>query len=96
MANGKVGVSLRLLGRRFAITHEKVRQILRDEGVRYRMRQKPLQVSAQQEKSQKSRLRRLSRGKLSATQEQDVIVDDESYFTYTVKNIDGLYVKTKE
>ena len=83
MANGKVGVSLHLLGCRFGITHERVRQILREEGVRYRMRQKAPQVSAQQEKYRKSRLRRLSRGKLSATQEQDVIMDDESYFTYT-------------
>ena len=82
-ACAKVGVSLRVLARRYGISKSYVQKIINEEGMVYRKRSKAPLVTASQEKTQKRRIRRLARGALRAKENTDVVIDDETYFTFT-------------
>ena len=82
-AEGRVGASLRVLARRFGVSHQYVAKILKESGLKYKKRVKVPETTPEQRKRQKSRLRRLVRGPLSPVTDCDVIMDDESYFTFS-------------
>ena len=81
-ARHRVGVSTRLLARRFGISQSYVRKILAEEGLKYRTRTKAPSTTPEQRKSQKIRIRRLASEVLNTDADLEVVMDDESYFTY--------------
>ena len=52
-------------------------------GVKYRRRQKEPNPSRGQQKSQKTRLRRLTKKVFTAKGDPEIVMDDESYFTFS-------------
>ena len=82
-ATENVGISQRLLARKFGISKTYVFQILKEAGIKYRKRTKAPQVTKAQVKTQKARLHRLARGPMKKSEDFEVIMDDESYFTYS-------------
>ena len=81
-ARHRVGVSLRILARRFGISPSYVKKILTEEGIGYRKRRKTPTATPQQKKTQKTRIRKLTRSTLTSQKDLEVVMDDESYFTY--------------
>ena len=57
--------------------------ILEEAGIKYRKRTKAPQVTEIQAHAQKTRLRRLSRGPMKSSKKVEVLMDDESHFTYS-------------
>ena len=82
-AKGRVGASLRVLARRFGVSHQYVAKILQKNNIKYKKRIKAPEVTPEQKKRQKTRIRRLARGSLSRSTELEVVMDDESYFTFS-------------
>ena len=80
---GRVGVSQRKLSKKYGIAQSYVCKILKQEGVKYRKRQKGPNPSESQQKTQKTRLRKLTRDVLKAQTTPDIVMDDESYFTFS-------------
>ena len=94
-AKGKVGASLRVLARRFGVSFQYVAKILKEHNIKYRKRTKIPLVTPEQQKRQKTPIRRLSRGRFSAGRDLDVVMDDESYFTFSGTDVPanaGYYV----
>ena len=56
--------------------------ILKEAGIKYRKRTKAPEVSGNQKKTQKTRLHKLCRGPMKPSAVLEVVMDDESYFTY--------------
>ena len=72
-----------MLARRFGVSHQYVAKLLKDNGLKYKKRVKVPEITPEQQKRQKSRLRRLARGALSPGTACDIVMDDESYFTFS-------------
>ena len=81
-AQHKIGVSTRNLARQFGISQAYVRKILKKAGVTYRKRQKVPELTENQQQKQKTRLRKLARTEMSLKCTKQIVMDDESYFTY--------------
>ena len=74
---------LRALTRRFGVSHQYVRRILKESNLKHKKRLKVPETTPAQRKRQKSRLRRTDRGPLSPATDCDVVMDDESCFTFS-------------
>ena len=85
----KVGVSQRLLARRFGCSRSLIQKVLKEADITYKRRQKAPKVTLKQAMVQKTRIRNLSRGPLCASKPVDVVMDDESYFTYSGSQMPG-------
>ena len=83
----KVGVSVRLLARRFGISKSYVSKVLKEGGIAYRRRSKAPSTTSKQAMKQRRCVRRLSRTSLRACEEVEVVMDDESYFTFSGDNM---------
>lgn len=81
VAIGKIGQSYRKLGRKFKISHEYVRKILKDRNVVLRKRKSAPKYSIKQLQTQKKLLRNLRESYLKPSDDRFVILDDETYFT---------------
>ena len=85
----KVGVSQRLLARRFGCSRSLIQKVLKEADITYKRRQKAPKVTLKQAMVQKTRIRNLPRGPLCASKPVDVVMDDESYFTYSGSQMPG-------
>ena len=80
-------ISTRKLAREFGISQAYVRKILRRAGVVYIKRKQVPDLTAKQLKTQKKRLRKLARNLMQATSMCQIVMDDESYVTYSGDNV---------
>lgn len=88
-AKNKIGISQRFMARKFGISRTYVRKILFEGGVKYTKRQKAPLVTEKQKTAQKARIRTLSRNSFKKSCPSEVVMDDESYFTFTGSNMPG-------
>ena len=79
-AEARVGVSLCVLARPFSVSHQYVAKILKESGLNYKKRVNVPESTPEQEKRQKTRLRRLAPGPLSPATNCDVVMDDELFY----------------
>ena len=56
-AKGRVGASLRVLARRFGVSHQYVAKILQKNNIKYKKRIKAPEVTPEQKKRQKTRIK---------------------------------------
>jgi len=80
LANNRLGVSLRKLGRKFQVSHTTIYRKLKKCKVQYRKRQKTPKYSPAQEKKSKKICRKLVNSLYGKN--QSIILDDEKYFTF--------------
>lgn len=95
-AHGKVGVTLRKLGRKYKIDKKYVSDILKKNNVSYRIRKSAPKYTDKQKKDQKKKLRSLSENEFSSSNGSEIILDDESYFSLDgsdTANNKGYYCK---
>lgn len=90
-ATGKVGQSVRKLGRKFHLSKSYVHDILRNNSVIYRKRKEAPKTSEKQKVIQKERLELLMKF-VCEKSKTDFVLDDESYFTLTGSQNPGYYV----
>lgn len=81
-SHGKLGVSLRKLGRKFKIDKKYVSNILKENNVKLATRKSAPKYSEKQKLEQKRKLRHLSESAFSPSNGTEIIIDDESYFTF--------------
>jgi hypothetical protein len=77
----KVGVSYSLIGRKFGVSDKTVKSILTEAGVKRKNRKKCPEVKADQLVKQKKCLNKLRKTLFKPSNNVDIILDDESYFT---------------
>lgn len=77
----KIGLSYRLVGRKFNVDHKTVKKILDINGIKRTNRKKIPKSTEKQMKTQKMRLNRVRKTFLAPKNGLDVIEDDEAYFT---------------
>lgn len=80
-AHGKLGVSLRKLGRKYKIDKKYVSDILKKENVILKARKIAPKYTEKQKNEQKKKLRQLSENEFAPSNGLEVIIDDESFFT---------------
>lgn len=80
-AHGRLGVSLRKLGRKYNIDKKYVSNILKEHNVSLVTRKSAPKYSEKQLKDQRRKLRQLAENEFSPSNGLDVIIDDESFFT---------------
>ena len=80
---GKVGVSQRKLSKKYGISQSYVNKVLKEGGMTYRKRKKGPNPTESQKKAQKIRLRKMTRNIFKAQSATDIVMDDESYFTFS-------------
>ncbi|KAJ3641425.1 hypothetical protein Zmor_027932 [Zophobas morio] len=80
-AHGKLGVSLRKLGRKYKIDKKYVSNILKKEGVSRKVRKTAPKYTNKQKSEQKKKLRQLSENEFAPSNGLEIIIDDESFFT---------------
>jgi transposase len=85
----EIGRSYRSIGRQRSIHHRTAKKILNEAGVVKKKRKKAPKSNENQKKRQKKCLEKLSRGLLRPSNNVDVIMDDESYFTVDGSNCFG-------
>ncbi|KAJ3659055.1 hypothetical protein Zmor_010764 [Zophobas morio] len=81
-SHGKLGVSLRKIGRKFKIDKKYVSNILKENNVKLATRKSAPKYSEKQKLEQKRKLRHLSESAFSPSNGTEIIIDDESYFTF--------------
>ena len=80
-ADHTVGISFRMLSRKYKIHDKTVKKVLEKNGIKMYHRKKVPRVDRNQEKRQKTRIRGLTRSLFKASNDPiHVIMDDESYF----------------
>lgn len=77
----QVGISYRFIGRKYGVHHRKVKEILEEAGVERKKRKKCPKSSVNQVIKQKKCLEKLRRTLFKPSNNIDIILDDESYFT---------------
>jgi hypothetical protein len=79
--DGKTVVSQQKLALNYGITQQYVSKIIRWHGVKYYKRKTKPKTTTEQEIKQ--RLNRLRKSKLMPSNDLDVVMDDETYFTFS-------------
>jgi len=77
----KVGLSYNSIGKKFKVSHSSAKNILLKAGVVKKRRIKAPKSDENQQIRQKKRLEKLRRGLLKPSNNIEIIMDDESYFT---------------
>jgi hypothetical protein len=85
----EIGRSYRSIGRKHNIDEKTAKKILNEAGVFKKKRKKAPKSSEKQKKRQKKCLEKLRRGLLRPSNDVEVIMDDESYFTVDGSNSYG-------
>jgi transposase len=96
--DGKTGVSQQKLALNYGITQQYVSKIVRWHGIKYYKRKTKPKTTPEQEIKIKQRLIRLSKSELMPSNDLDVVMDDETYFTFSgEKHVgnSGYYSKDK-
>ena len=89
-AHHTVGISFRMLSRKYKIHDKTVKKVLEKNGIKMYHRKKVPRVDQNQEKRQKKRIRVLTRSLFKASNDHiHVIMDDESYFDENGLNFYG-------
>ncbi len=97
-ADGKTDVSQQKLALNYGITQQYVSKIVRWHGIKYYKRKTKPKTTPEQEIKIKQRLNRLSKPKLMPSNDLGVIMDYETYFTFSgEKHVgnSGYYSKDK-
>lgn len=85
----EIGRSYRSIGRKHNIDHKTAKKILIEAGVVKKKRKKAPKSNENQKKRQKKCLEKLRRDLLRPSNDVDVVMDDESYFTVDGSNCYG-------
>lgn len=96
--DGKSGISQRKMARKYNVSQQYVSKLLKNRGIKYYKRQSAPDSSETQEKKQKTRLRILKKKLNTEHKHDDIVIDDESYFTlngYDQPNNRGYYASDK-
>jgi transposase len=83
----EVGISYASVGRKHQISDHKVKEVLIEAGIKRKMRTKAPKTNENQSRRQQKCLQKLRRDFLKPSNGDEVIIDDESYFT--VDGCDG-------
>ena len=87
--NHKTGVSQRKLGSKFNVSQMTISRTIKDLGIKYFKRKRAPKSTPKQVEDQKKRLSALRRGPLKPTAPEEIVMDDEAYFTLDGSGMPG-------
>ena len=89
MVNNKTGVSQRKIGNSLGLDHSTISKQLKKMGLKYRKRRRAPKATPAQKERQVERLEKLCSGPMSWSDGRDIVMDDESYLTFTGASMPG-------
>lgn len=87
--HGKVGISYVQLAKKFKISDKTIKKRMTEMGIKRKARKKIVHSTERQKKEQRKRITKLSRNEMRASNDVEIIMDDETYLDENGNNFGG-------